>query len=363
MGQLFKKLKENYELAELGGLLCIPWGFPRTQQQIPGWTRESYTIITANTGQGKTKFAKFTIIKALKYLIENYGIKAKVKWYALEESEDSFKLSLIIMELAEQYNIHYELSDLMSYKMKSDTPSGKMKAALIPKEHLNLIEKLDDYVEEKYISFVEVVTNIRNATGIYKDMRSYYHSIGKDILDSSGHIIDYKQNNDEFVFCVIDHASFLIPEKINNTFDQWHSLQHLSQEYLSHQLKDRFKCAVVLIQQQASETERVEFFKGEAIAQKLEPTLNGLGIYKNTQQDATMVVGLFKPARYGITTYYNYDIAKLKHNAVFIKMLKDRKFGKDDLIIPTWFDGARNIFKELPPPDSEEMKKIYKTIS
>jgi hypothetical protein len=266
MGKLYDKAFSNYNTRLSGTPLAIDWGFERTSQLIPGWVKESYTIVTGNTGAAKTKLTKYLVLFNLINYIRSSGIKAKVKWYALEESEDYFKYGLICTELAEQYGLFYSPVKLLSYEKE-----------LIPKEHLELVRILDDYIEEHYMSFIEVITHIRNGTGIYKDVRAYLHTIGEDIKNAEGHIIGYKPYSDEFVFVVIDHATFLSAEKIDGTDDQWNSLRYLSQQYLSSQLKDRFKCVVILIQQQASETERQEFYKGETIVSKLEPSLNGLG--------------------------------------------------------------------------------------
>lgn len=267
MGKLYDDLiLHNYNKKKSGTPLCIGWGFNRTTNLIPGWVKESYTIITGNTASAKTKVTKYLVLHNVIQYIKNNGIKAKVKWYALEESVYYFKLGLICSELAEQYNINYSPVDLQSYSNR-----------VIPVEHLNIIKVLDDYIEEHYMSFIEVITHISNPTGIYKDVRNYMHSIGEDVKNEEGHIIGYKQHNEEYVFVVIDHCTFLQAENINGTNTQWDSLKHLSQEYLSRQLKDRFKCIVILIQQQASETERQEFYKGETVVSKLEPSLNGLG--------------------------------------------------------------------------------------
>lgn len=352
MGKLYDKLRYNYNQRLAGNIIALDWGFPRTSQYIPGWVKSSYTIVTGNTGAAKTKLTKYLVLNNIIDYISKYNIKAKIKWFALEESEEYFRLGLICNELAKQYSINYSPVDLLSYKKK-----------ILPKEHFELINILDDFIEEKYMQYVEVITHIANPTGIYKNVRDYMHTIGEDISDSLGHITGYKQHNDEYVFIVIDHATFLNAENINGTYTQWDSLKHLSQEYLSRQLKDRFKCIVVLVQQQASETERQEFYKGETIVSKLEPSLNGLGIYKNSQQDSTQVLGIFNPARYNISEYYGYNIRILKHRARFVIVLKDRLFGQEDLRIPLLFNGATNQFKELPPPDSNEMKEIYDKIS
>lgn len=355
MGKLFNEvINRNYTKVLNNKVLTIPWGLDRIDAVIPGFIKESYTIITGSTGSGKTKFTKFLLFSVIKLLRDN-KIKAKIKWYALEESEEHFFLSLISAYLFEKHNIRYSTAELQSYKKN------------VKAEHLPLIEELDDFVENEIKPHIDVIDYIRNPTGIYKDVRELMHTIGKDI--KSKKIVDgqeiefisgYKYNDeDTFVFVIIDHATFLQAENVNKDFTQWKSLQKLSQDYLSGQLKDRFKCCVILIQQQASDTENQEYYRGETIITKLQPTLNGLGIYKNTQQDATMVIGLFNPARYNVKNYNGYDITTLQHYGRFAIILKDRHFGSEDTIIPLLFNGAINQFQTLPKENTEELKNIY----
>lgn len=67
---------------------------------------------------------------------------------------------------------------------------------------------------------------------------------------------------------------------------------------------------------------------------------------------------LFAPHRYNIDTYHDYDIHRLGDNyREFIINLNRRGSGNlsDDL----FFNGAVNVFKELPNADSPEMNGVY----
>ena len=141
-----------------------------------------------------------------------------------------------------------------------------------------MLEKYQSELEElqKYVICIDHITN---PFGIYKEVRNYMKTIGTDITtknDNGEDIpIEFKYNNDEdMVFVVVDHFTAVSSEQGKT---DWENLKHFSQEYLLNQLTKRYKCCVVSIHQQASETERVEFWQGEALVNKLKPTLNGLG--------------------------------------------------------------------------------------
>ena len=85
---------------------------------------------------------------------------------------------------------------------------------------------------------------------------------------------------------------------------------------------------------------------------------------KNFQDNkmADMVLGLFAPTRYEISTYRGYNIARMKDSYRSLIFLKDRNYGLANNYVHLYFDGASNIFKELPIKD-EMTENIYDQIS
>ena len=97
-------------------------------------------------------------------------------------------------------------------------------------------------------------------------------------------------------------------------------------------------------------------------ANRLKPTLDGLGDNKLTQRDADVVLGLFSPFRHRIKMYPEkdgYDIMFFKDNIRFLEVLASREGGGNS-ICPLYFNGAVNFFKELPTPDDTiKLKEVY----
>ena len=95
---------------------------------------------------------------------------------------------------------------------------------------------------------------------------------------------------------------------------------------------------------------------------RLKPSLDGLAINKNTQQDANVILGLFSPFRHEIPEYLGYDVTYFKDNIRFMEILGGREGGAGT-ICPLYFDGAVNYFKELPlPKDENNLKMVYRKI-
>ena len=85
-----------------------------------------------------------------------------------------------------------------------------------------------------------------------------------------------------------------------------------------------------------------------------------MGNSKESQRDQILIFGLFAPNRYGIVDYEGYNIARLKDNyRSFIIM--ESNICEPNKEIPTYFNGAGSIYRELPKIQ-DMTEKIYKSI-
>jgi len=352
------RIKENQRKIENNIPLSMKWRLPALSKSFGGWVKGSYTLITGNTGQGKTKLTKFLVLDSVLDFRKKYPhIPVKIMWFLLEESEEEFEDSLMSSFLYTKFNISLSPMQLKGFV------ESPVKISSI-QDKINSCQKDVDLV----MSLIVFTTDITNGTGIYKRCREELLLIGKEITttipceDGSNLVLNtgFEYNDPEtYFFVVVDNFNFITCEKRNGIqMDRTASIEDFSKHYLSRQLKDRFNCVVVGVQQQASETERVEYFKGEPIIGKLEPSLNGLGLSKNTQQDATLVIGVFNPMRYNtnpekpaIPLYRGYDVMQLRGMVVWLIMLKDRHYGFAAKAKALYVNWAANYFEEMPPPE------------
>lgn len=357
---LYDKINDNLSKKENGGITSISPPFPRLSLKYPGWVKGTYTILTASSGVGKTKAAKFFAVTSVyDFIKKNSNIKTKIFYFALEESKDSFWLSMLSNLLYVKHGIilpPQQLLSLGSFTIDRDT--------LIKIEEIK--EEIDDM--EKYI---EVIDNVFNPYGIYRHVRDYFDNpeIGEfnKIKTADGDTINgefkYK-DEDLYVFCITDHISLLTPDA-NGKFTQQRSLHeamgYFSQEYCLKQMAKRLKCVVINVQQQSADKEKQEFYRGQSIEKKLEPSLDGLADNKLCQRDADLVLGLFAPTRYELAEYRGYNINKLKDRYRCLIFLKDRHFGLANNYVNLYFNGATNIMKELPLKE-DMTEQIYEDI-
>ena len=90
------------------------------------------------------------------------------------------------------------------------------------------------------------------------------------------------------------------------------------------------------------------------------PTAATLGDSKYTARDADLVLGLFDPSKFGLSTWLGYKIDDsdrmgLRNYGRFLYVIANRN-GEMGGVCPLFFDGAVCDFEELPKP--EEVNEV-----
>lgn len=353
-------LEQRRQRAINGLYNCIPLPFKRFRTFVPGIEQGRYIIVTASQKIGKTKFCDFMFIyETLFFLIEHPEVKVKILYFCLEESARKK-----IVEL--QCHLLYRLDNILISPTELESTD---KDRPVPKEILELLktEKYQKYIK-KYEELVEFITEDKNPTGIKKKCWDYALANGKlnkktvRMKDSSGveiekEIIDpvnpYTPNDPElYKIVIIDNASNVSTEKGMNLMD---SIEKVSKDAIV--LRNQFNYTVVLVQHQAQSKEGDESFK----LNRIKPSSDGLADSKKTTRDVDMVIGLYSPFKYGITTYEGYNITKFRNHIRFMEVIEDRHYGANGNICPLYFDGAVSYFRELPRADDKVgIEKVYK---
>jgi hypothetical protein len=286
------------------------------------------------------------------------NIKLKIFYFSLEMSKEQKMLAAFSNILYVKEGIRIAPKDLRSTKADN----------VLTEDTIELIQKYEPYFN-KIEEIVEFIDDIRNPTGIYKFVREYAYANGTQHMKKvqfknnktdeifEKEIDDWYEPNDpdEYVMVIIDHISLISPESKNGHKLGLHaSIVELSSNYLI-KLRNKYNYIPVVIQQQASSQESIENLK----ANRLKPTLDGLGDCKLTQRDADVILGIFSPFRHEIPVYLDYDVKKFRDNIRFLEIIGGRE-GGGGTTCPVYFDGAVNYFKELPLPNQhEQIKKVY----
>lgn len=359
MMSIFNRAKDrvnrNKERAEKGLLNCIPFGFPRFEQYLPGIMQKKYYLITSNSGVGKSQITdSLFLYNPYNHILNNSetDITVKIFYYSLELDKESKIIKGVSKRLYEKYGIIADVNLLQSYGKKycSDELFEKFKEC---KDYFEKLEDICTFYDEPI-----------NPYGIFKEVNSYMLNNGTvikkkiTINDEEHDVFDYYKPNKEnhYVILIVDHLSLLNNEK---QMSQHETIKKFSANDCVY-LRNRYGVIIVNVQQQmASQEEKQYTFSGKNIIEKLEPSLDGLADCKLTQRDANIVLGLFAPDRHGIKYYKGYDISRLGDNYRNWQILKNRD-GISNVNVGLYFNGAVNYFKEMPPiTDENRMKKVY----
>ena len=343
-----------------GRINCIPSPFKRFSNDFVGIEKGQYYLVTANQKAGKTQLTNFIFVyNTLLYAFEHKDqIRLKIFYYPLEETKENITLRFIAYLLYVYSNSTIILSSKDLRSTRKDYPLSNEILLLLKqspyKEILEFYEQVVEFREEK------------NPTGIMKSIEEYYLTHGRihkkiqTIVDKTTgeeeivEAFDYYEPNDEdeYVLALVDHISLLNTESgltIKGTID-------LMSSYFVR-LRNRYNLSPVVVQQQAAAQESIDNFK----LHKLRPSSEGLADSKYCSRDASIMLGLFSPARHEIQEYYGYDIRRLKNNIRFLEVCVNRE-GDQNGLCPLYFNGAVNYFEELPLPTDPAINRFYEKV-
>jgi len=359
--RILNNLQERAERVNSGKINCIPFPFKRFCKEIPGIEQSMYYLLSASSKIGKSKLTDFLFLyNAVEYAYNNPDkLRIKIWYFSLEMNPDEKYRQFISHMLFKKSNGKIKLSP-------KDLKSTDSNSPLKP-EILSLLRQpeYEDYFNF-FINNVVYISDIRNPTGITKFCRDYASNNGtthykkqlvtdkdtKEVKEID--IMDYyiQDDPDEYRIVILDHISLISPEAGKTLHE---SIVKLSSDYFV-KLRNNFHYTIVVIQQQAAESESLDSFKHN----KLKPSLANLGDCKLTARDCSVAIGLYSPYRYGIASYEGYDITKFRDKIRFIEVLANRE-GEGNLITPLLFEGAVDYFKELPlPSDAIGMNAVYR---
>jgi hypothetical protein len=295
------------------------------------------------------------------------NIKFHTLYFCLEEPGEAFIQSLWCYKLRQLggAGTRVSIKELRS-QLKPDDPS-----AVVSQDILDQVDALQGYTDE-FERVVTLVDDVRRPYAIYKHCVDFLETVGDYTMKpveyfdpKKGEMVKKIQKDsyftthpDHYVQIVNDHFSLIEPEKGQDLFE---AIRVLSNRYLV-QLRNRYHCSIVVVQQQASDKEKKQYtYKGASIESKLEPSLDGLGDCKLTQRDADEIFGIFAPDRYEIKEHNGYDITQLLDNYRSYSFLKTRD-AEANKRLAFFFDGATNFLAELPPVKEMDADKYAKAL-
>lgn len=328
--------------------------FSRLSKYIPGIIPNDQIIICANTGIGKSRFMRKIIIKdPLNYAIAN-NIKIKIFLNSLEESIDKVISTFVSSYLYENYGLELSYYQLNNYSTEPLTEDIMSKI----KEAKAYVDHLQEYID---------IVHISNPYGFYIHIWKWLFENGtfyNDDVKLESYSIQWNKyvpnDPNQIVIAISDTINKYQEENGKGTYQ---TLRTFSEFYSRKLLGIQCNVINVLIQQLSPDKEKLELnLRGKTMIEKLKPSLDALRDCRATQEDATLIFGLFDPSKYGESHYQGYDLTKLNGKFRSLIVLKTREGELDsNNEIPLIAYLGRDEFEELPlPSDIENLKRYCK---
>ena len=287
-------------------------------------------LIGGASGTGKTTFTlyRYVYCPLVAYLRgECQERDPHWKMFSLEMTRSQVYAKLVSMYIFDNYGVELRFKQIFS----------RGKDCILSDEEYELLTKCKDFIKilDERLSFFE--GSLNEATYL-KEMN--------EELEKWGTFEDgrYIPNNPHMILgVVIDHMTLI---KASNGRSKKEEIDAISRD--SVQIRNNTKIVSPIMISQFNRNSNGQ----ERMKQGLQdPSIEDYKDSGSLVEDSMVVIGLFSPHKYKLSTYKKYNIKTLEQCFIGVFILKSR-FGSSDLMIPTGFYGDCSHYADLPKPEN-----------
>lgn len=315
---------------------------PRLSSHISGTRKSCYYLYGAETGIGKTKFAReihmYNVYDYYKQINDVKKFDIRFLDFSLEITADENTINAIIRRIYLKTGKVLPFTKVMGWEDTKCTPA-----------EIQMMENFKPYfkdLEEKMVVIEDGITPTR-----YHDiLLTHFRRVGSFEGDDGkimavSRLGKYTLNNPQLMTITLFDTINLSDNESGQTNKQ--SIDRISRITVEF----RNKCAGthIIVQQFNADNSEIQRQRHGVKS----PQLRDFEDSKRTTKDANVVIGLWSPARCFEKTVKVgscvYDITQLKTWYVSAHLLKNRN-GPPNKVVPLRFLGATSMFEELPMP-------------
>ena len=287
-------------------------------------------LIGGASGTGKTTFTlyRYVYCPLVAYLRgECQERDPHWKMFSLEMTRSQVYAKLVSMYIFDNYGVELRFKQIFS----------RGKDCILSDEGYELLTKCKDFIKilDERLSFFE--GSLNEATYL-KEMN--------EELEKWGTFEDgrYIPNNPHMILgVVIDHMTLI---KASNGRSKKEEIDAISRD--SVQIRNNTKIVSPIMISQFNRNSNGQ----ERMKQGLQdPSIEDYKDSGSLVEDSMVVIGLFSPHKYKLSTYKKYNIKTLEQCFIGVFILKSR-FGASDMMIPTGFYGDCSHYADLPKPEN-----------
>lgn len=304
-------------------------GLPKLEQVIDGVCKGVYTLITAESGIGKSSFMLYCYLyrPIMNHLNDN---KFKISLFSLEMSSDKIMAKLLSTYIFEKYGKRLSVKQLLSVQ----------KGFILNDECYKIVQECIPWMK-KVESILTIYDKSATANFIYSSLLKELGQRGSFKETDKRKI--YIPNDPDIVhIVVVDHLARIFP----NTGNTLKQEMDLTSKYL-YSLKNRCGISPIVIQQMNRGIQGMDRRKEGMVI----PLTSDLKDTNSTVEDAEIILAIFSPNKAKLVTHRGYDIKQLGDRFRSIFVLKSR-YGESDVEDFIYYDGKCNKWIEMPKADS-----------
>lgn len=322
-----------------GRVLSIPFGLTKLDQFLFGIRQGMYYLIGAESGVGKTTFARE------KFMHNAYEVYKRV--------DNPRTLDVQFVDFSLEITAEFNMGAAMARKAFLDYQKVIPVASLfgwdkhdgkLSDEDYRLIQAMSPYFrdfEEKMLVVDEETTPTRFHDTLMRvaERNGRFEREARWIGDRGTYT---PFNPNKFVIVMIDTVN--LSENDAGSEGVKSAIDAISK--YARQFRNKCNFVIVMIQQFNAEISAVDRSRYGITT----PLLRDFEDSKRTTKDASVVIGLYEPTRHmkdGNTTFLGYDLRKLTSWMRSAHILKNR-YGRSNVYVPLKFDGAAGVFTQLP---------------
>lgn len=329
---VLKDIIEKKERKEQGEFNGIPFPFSRYQDYIPSIDKGMYYGILGNSGLGKSRFIRNTFVYKVLEFSWMHKYPVKIIYFALEDGKLLVYKKFIKHYLWERHKINLP----QKYIDSKDKP--------LDQKYLDVLQADKDFYENLEKS-IYIINNATTPNEIYNVCMKVINEFG-----ATHHIVG-----------IIDNYANITKDDYHKS--EWEAVRELSRNKIRLDLCLKHNMTMIAVLQTDFDTEKFTARNaGKAGIASVEPNMGSIGDVKVIARDMFVLLALFSPWKYEIERYpyaegYRIDVLRDRFRSVL--MLKNNE-GEMAPRLPLYFDGANEIFAELPRlEEADKLEMLY----
>lgn len=331
--KVLQDIVAKQKLKEKGNHNVVPFPFPGYHDYFEGWNKGEYIGLMGSTGSGKSRFTRYCIYEALDFAMqENYPLK--IIYFALEDPEIPVGKKIMAHYLYTRQGI------IINPKALNSTRK------VLHKDIVGAIQR-DEAFYRKIDSMLHVINHISSPNGINGAVQKAYEKYGET----------------HHLWVIIDNQSNLTKDQ--EDAGEWEAIKRFSRDIVRLKWCSQGITTLKILQQDFDQEKHTFRNVGKGSLVSIEPNLSSIGDAKVVAKNFHYCFALFDPHRFDIKEYPfsgGYSVEILKNRFKVLLHLKSNE-GEIAPRLPMLFNGAQEIFTQLPSLDNkEELNRIYNQI-